>query len=303
MITIDNINLHHLYYFWVVANEGSVTAASQRLGLAQPSVSSQVRKLETSIGTNLFERSGRGKVLSEYGQEVYQYADSIFDAAQHLVDFLNGQHSQRKESLTIGVPDIMPKLVAYRFIKPVCDENSSSEVICHASRFEDLLTDLAVNRFDLVLSHTPVASHVKIRAFNHKLGECGLTFFALPDVAAELRGAFPRSLESAQFLLPVSGTEMRRSLDQWFDSIGIKPNISGQIYDSALLKEFGGAGLGVFAMPSVIENEVCSQYGVEAIGRATEVREMFYAITTQKRIHHPGVKAIVESARKHLLVA
>ncbi len=294
---LENLNFHHLYYFWVVANEGSVTAASERLGLAQPSVSSQVRKLESILGVALFEKSGRGRELSEVGRDVYRHADRIFGAGQQLIDYLNGVVTDDHRPLVVGVPDVMSKLVTFRLLEPVFRAKPNLEIICLDSRGETLLTDLAMNRFDVVLTHAPVGSHQKIQAYNHKLGECGLSFCVKKGTHLAGNQIFPQVLGEMPMLLPIGGTELRRSLDHWFDQQGIQPQVVGQFYDSALLKEFGSAGIGAFAVPSAIEQEVQGHYGVEVIGRVSEVRVAYYAVTTQRRVQHPGIMAIIEAAR------
>lgn len=285
----------------MVANEGSVTAASERLGRAQPSVSSQVRKLETVLGVALFEKSGRGRDLSEVGRDVFRHADRIFGAGQQLVDFLNGQPTDDHRPLSVGVPDVMSKLVAFRLLEPVYRARPDLEIICHDSRSEDLLTDLAMNRFDVVLTHAPAGSHQKVQAYNHKLGESGLSFCAQKGTPLAGGNDFPQVLSGTPMLLPVAGTELRRSLDHWFDVQGIQPQIVGQFYDSALLKEFGSAGIGVFVVPTAVEKEVRGHYGVEVIGRVPEVQIAYYAVTSQRRIQHPGIVAIIEAARGGVL--
>ncbi|MGL4513033.1 MAG: LysR family transcriptional regulator [Lacipirellulaceae bacterium] len=300
MKKLEELNFHHLLYFWIVAHEGSVTGASRRLGLAQPSVSAQVRKLEETLGGELFERAGRGRMLSDLGREVLRHAEHVFGAGQELIDSLNSRQAGSTVSLVVGVPDVMPRLVAQRLILPLCQHRPAIAVECHGSRFEELLGDLAVSRFDVVLSHAPMASHLRIKAYNHKLGESGVTVFAHPGDARRLREGFPGSLAGSPMLLPTEGTELRRSLDQWFDQRHIAPRVVGEFSDSALLKELGGAGVGAFVSPSVVENEVCRQYGVESVGRMAELREEYFAITTQRRIQHPGVALIVDAARANV---
>lgn len=298
---IEELNFHHLLYFWVVAREGSVVAASRRLRLAQPSISMQIRKLERLVGTPLFRREGRGLALTDVGREVFARADEVFQAGQGVVDLLRGIPTERPARLTIGVPDIMPKLITHRLLAPVFALPDEMQVICYESSFESLLSDLAVNRFDVVLSDAPIGSHVKIRAYNHFLGECGITIFAQAKLAAQFEPDFPRSLAGAPMLLPTPNTELGRSMDQWLFERSLQPKVLGQFYDSALLKEFGSAGLGLFPGPTAIEAEIQRQYRVKVVGRIEEIREKFYAITVERRLKHPGVVAIAESARTDLL--
>ncbi|MDZ4821632.1 MAG: LysR family transcriptional regulator [Planctomycetota bacterium] len=294
---IEELNFHHLLYFWVVAREGTVVAASRRLRLAQPSISMQIRKLEKAVGAPLFKRAGRGLVLTDIGRDLYARADEVFQAGQGVVDLLRGVPTERRAKLTVGVPDIMPKLITHRLLSPVFAMPADMQVVCYESAFENLLADLAVNRFDVVLSDAPVGSHLKVRAYNHFLGECGITIFAQPKLAARYQEAFPQSLESAPMLLPTPNTELGRSIDQWLYARSIQPKVVGQFYDSALLKEFGSAGVGLFPGPTAIEREIQRQYRVSVVGRIEEIRERFYAITVQRKIQHPGIIAIVESAR------
>lgn len=296
MQRLEDLNFHHLFYFWVAATEGSVTAASRRLGLAQPSVSAQIRKLETALGGDLFDQNARGRRLTDLGREVFEHAERVFGAGQGLVDFLNGRPTKAITPLIVGVPDVMPKLLTFRLLQHVV-ESSQAIVRCHASRFDELVSDLAVNRFDVVLSHSPIGSHMKVRAFNHKLGETGVSFFATSELADRVGGDFPGCLDGAPMLAPIEGAELRRSLEQWFEQRSVRPRIVAEVHDSALLKEFGAAGYGVFAAPTVIEREISDQYRVRVIGRTADIRDAFYALTTQKRIVHPAVAAIVDNAR------
>jgi LysR family transcriptional regulator, transcriptional activator of nhaA len=80
----------------------------------------------------------------------------------------------------------------------------------------------------------------------------------------------------------------------------IWPRVAGEFDDPALMKTFGEAGAGVFAAPSVIEREVCTQYRVALVGRLEGVRERFYAITVERRLRHPAVVAISAAARADL---
>jgi LysR family transcriptional regulator, transcriptional activator of nhaA len=303
MKKLEDINFHHLFYFWTVATEGSVTAAGRRLGLAQPSVSAQVRKLEEALGADLFEKQGRGRLLTDMGRDVLRHAEQVFGSAQNLVDFLNGRRLDDASSIAVGIPDVMSRLVAHRLMAPLYLRQPQLSIECRGSNFEDLLSDLAISRFDVVLSHAPMASHLRIKAFNHKLGESELTVFAPPAIAARCGTNFPESLDGLPILLPVAGTELRRSLDQWFDEYRIRPYVAGEFSDSALMKEFGAGGAGAFVAPSVVEAKICKQYGVEPLGRLTDLSEQFYAITTNKRIVHPGVAMIIDAARAHAFAA
>ncbi|GIW88581.1 MAG: transcriptional activator NhaR [Isosphaeraceae bacterium] len=298
---MDWLNYHHLLYFWTVAREGSITKACERLHLAQPTISAQIRSLEKSLGEPLFERQGRRLVLTEVGRLVYRYADEIFTLGRELRDTIKGRPSGgRPLRLRVGVADALPKQVVYRLLEPALRLDQSLQIICYEGKPEPLVAELALHALDIVLSDTPLGPGAKVRAFSHQLGECGITIMGTPKLIAQLSGPFPDCLHDAPMLLPTDNTTLRHSLEPWFDSLGIRPRVVAEFEDTALLKVFGQAGLGLFVIPSVIETEVCRQYGVEVVGRTEALRERFYAISIERKLKHPAVVAISEAARREL---
>jgi len=297
---VEWLNYHHLFYFWTVAREGSIARASTTLRLAQPTISAQIATLERALGEKLFTRTGRRLKLTETGQMTLRYADQIFTLGRELLTVIRSQPSVRPLTLHVGVAETMPKLIVYRMLEPSLRLPAPIRVVCREDRPERLLADLAVQDLDVVLTDAPAGPGVKVRVFHHPLGECGVSFFAAPRVAAAYRRRFPRALVGAPFLLPRDGSPLRAALERWFADSGVRPRIVGEFDDSALLKVFGQSGAGVFAAPSAIEAQVRRQYGVRAIGRAEEVRERFYAITLDRKVTHPAVVAICEGARDRL---
>ena len=294
------LNYHHLLYFWTVAREGSIARACEKLFLAQPTISGQLRALEKSIGDKLFTRSGRGLALTETGRTVYRYADEIFSLGKELTDTLKGRPTGRPLRLLVGVADVLPKMVSYRLLEPALRLPEAVQVICREDKPERLLAELSIHGLDIVLADAPVGPTVKVRAFNHLLGECGVSVMGAAELAKPLRKGFPRALDGAPFLLPTENTILRRSLDQWFDTKGIRPSVRAEFEDSALLKVFGQAGIGLFVVPTAVEDEVRKQYGVRLVGRLEEVRERFYAISVERKLKHPAVVAISDAARQKL---
>lgn len=294
------INYHHLLYFWVVAKEGTIAAACKELNLAQPTISAQLRVLEESLGQKLFTRVGRNLALTETGRLVYRHADEIFSLGRDLMDTLKGRPTGRPLRLNVGVADVLPKLVAYRLLEPALQLPEPVQLVCHEGSPAELLTRLATYELDLVLSDSPIGPGVKVRAFSHLLGECGVSIFGTKELAAKYRRRFPKSLDGAPFIIPTANTALRRALERWFDSEDIRPSVSGEFEDSALLKVFGQAGVGLFSSPTVIEKEVQRQYSVKVVGRLESVRERFYAISVEKKVKHPAVLAIADEARQKL---
>jgi LysR family transcriptional activator of nhaA len=174
------------------------------------------------------------------------------------------------------------------------------KVICHENKTDRLLAELAIQGLDLVIADAPIAGEAKVRAYNHLLGETGVTFLAAPKLARKHRARFPSSLDGAPMLLPADGTILRRALDHWFEDLGIQPSVVAEFEDSALLKAFGQAGEGIFPGPTAIAREIRTRYGVHMVGDTDAVTERFYAVTVERRIKHPAVVEISRLARERL---
>ncbi|MBI5495598.1 MAG: transcriptional activator NhaR [Deltaproteobacteria bacterium] len=292
------LNYHHLLYFWTVAREGSIARASVKLRLAQPTISAQIHALEDALGHKLFQRQGRNLVLTEMGRTVEKYADEIFSLGREMLDVVKERGAPRRPTLAVGIVDAVPKLVAHVLLQPALALPQPPQLQCHEDDLDELVARLSVHQLDLVLSDHPLPADAHVRAFSHRLGECGMAFFAAPALHERLRRhAFPGNLDGAPVLLPGRGAALRRVLDAWFEQHEVRPAIIGEFDDGALLKVFGQAGAGVFCAPSAIRDEVERQYRVRALGEAPEVREAYYAISVERRVKHPAVLAITRAAR------
>jgi len=297
---VDWLNYHHLLYFWTVARVGSIAGAAEELHLAQPTISGQIKQLEAAMDVKLFEREGRGLKLTETGQLAFGYADDIFGLGRELVDTLRGRCSGHPLRLRVGISDVVPKLIAHRLIAPALHMEEPVQVICCENKTDRLLAELSIQDLDLVLADAPIAGEAKVKAFNHRLGETGTTFFAVPELARKYRNGFPGSLEGAPLLLPGEGTVVRRAINHWLEEHDIKPRIVAEFDDSALLKAFGEAGEGLFSGPTAIERSIGQHYGVHVVGRSEDIVERFYAITIERRIKHPAVVEISRHAKERV---
>ncbi len=291
------LNYHHLFYFWTVAREGGMTKAAALLRLAQPTVSAQIKQFERALGETLFERHGRRLALTETGRIVFRYADDIFTLGRELQETLKGRPAGQTLRLRVGVANAVPKLIVYRMLRPATEGASPVQLTCHEGQPEQLLGQLATHALDVVLSDAPAPAHLNVKVFSHLLGESGTTFFAVAALARRVRRGFPQSLQHVPMLLPAPSTVLRRALEQWFDALGIHPQVGGEFEDTALMKAFGEAGAAVFPAPTVIAREVCRHYGVVAIGHTDAVRERYYALSAERRVTHPGVAALTKTAR------
>lgn len=294
------LNYKQLHQFWTAAKAGSLKRASEQLHLTPQTLSGQIAALEESLGTLLFQRVGRRLELTETGRLVRSYADEIFEIGRELEDALRSGAAGRAPPFRVGITEVVPKSLAYQLLAPALALPDPVRMICREDKLPRLLAELMLHRLDLVLTDRPLASDAEIKAFSHKLGECGSSFLALPELAARYRPRFPHSLHGAPLLAPSEDTAVRPRLMRWFDSLRIQPQIVGEFDDSALMKAFGAAGAGIFVVPTAVADDVQRVYGVEVVGSTADVAERFYAISIQRRITHPAVRAITETARKRL---
>lgn len=291
------LNYHHLRYFWTVAREGSLVAAGKVLRLSHPTLSAQIHALEDQLGEKLFVRVGRRLALTEMGRVVYRYAEEIFSLGREMVDTVKGRASGQPLRLAVGIADVVPKLVVRRLLQPALSLAEPVRLVCYEDAYEKLLADLALHTLDIVISDAPVPPGSSVRAFNHLLGETGVSFFGTKSLASSYRRGFPKSLNGAPLLLPLESMTLRRSLNQWFDRHDVKPKVVAEFEDSALLKVFGADGVGIFPAPTVMETDVSRQHGVQVLGRAPDVQERFYAISVERKLKNPAVVAISDAAR------
>lgn len=300
---MSNLNFKHLRYFWAVAANGTIARASEILHVTPQTISGQLRELEEQMNAKLFQKSGRNLVLTETGRVVFSYADEMFRLSDELQDVMEGRTPGASLTLTVGVAMVVPKLLAYRVLEPVLQMDESVRLVCQEASLAELLADLSIHKVDLVLADAPMSPALNIRAYNHLLGESGLSFFTVKNKARKYAAGFPDSLDGAPMLMPTSSSALRRSLEQWFERLGIKPVIVAEFEDRALMKAFGEADAGIFTSPTTVEEDVVAKYGVRVIGRTEDIKEHFYAISAERRIKHPAVSAITETARTELFTS
>jgi LysR family transcriptional activator of nhaA len=293
---VEWLNYHHLRYFWTVARKGGVRKAAEDLHVSQPSISAQLRLLEESLGQKLFRRSGRNLVLTETGQLVLNYADEIFSAGRELMNAVKQRPGKHPVRVNIGLTDAFPKLIAFQILRAAFRSEAAVHMICREGEIGPLVSHLQAHRLDIVLADEPASSALKAKTFNHRLGRSGVTFCAVPSLAAKLRRNFPQSLDGAPALLPTQNMGMRAALETWFDSKAIRPRLVGEFEDSALMEVCSTGGRGFTAVHTVVDRAALKHFGLRVIARVDECGTDFYAITAERRVKHPAAVAITEHA-------
>jgi LysR family transcriptional activator of nhaA len=291
------LNFKHLHYFLAVAKAGAINRAAEKLHLTPQTLSGQLTQFEQRLGVALFRRAGRRLELTETGRLALSYAEELFQVGAELEEVLRGSQEERAFPFRVGIADVVPKSIAHRLLAPALALSEPVRLVCREDRLDSLLAELAIHHLDMVLADRPMPPGMDVKGYSHPLGECGVDFFATPDLAARLVGDFPAFLDGAPLLVPGEDSALRAPLARWLERHELRPRIVGEFDDSALMKAFGKAGAGVFPAPSVTRREVESQYGVVKLGETQEIRERFFAISVERRIVHPAVRAVSDGAR------
>ena len=297
------INFKHLRYFWAVAKSGSIARASSQLHVTPQSISSQLAELEEALGAGLFRRVGRGLEMTDIGRRIVSYAEEIFGLEDELLAVVRDQVSRTALPFRIGIADSVPKSLTYRVVEPALHMEEAVRLFCKEGRLVSLLAELAVHRLDMVIADRAMPTDLKVRAYNHLLGSSDVTVFGAEALLQTLKGTFPAVVDNAPFLLPGEEVAIRPALERWFEAQRVRPRIVGEFDDSALMKAFGQGGAGLFVAPTAIADYVCRQYDVRALGRIESVVEQLYAITTERRMQHPGAIAVSQAASREVFSA
>lgn len=290
-----SFNYKHLYYFWVVAKEGGISRAADKLDMAVQTVSAQVRELERALGYALLKPAGRGLVLTDAGLAAMQQADQIFQLGENLPSLVRDAASSPTVRIAVGISDGLPKLVVRRLLDPVVAE-PNLRLLCHEGEFDELLGDLALHKLDIVFSDRPAPPNPNIKLYSHALGSSEVAWYGHAALAKIATKNFPHSLADVPILLPTTHTAVRARLDHWFERRAIRPRIVGEFEDGALLNTFGASGMGVFPATQWVHDALLEQYGVQRLGPCEGVAEHFFAIGAEKKVQHPLVQRLLQPA-------
>lgn len=291
-----HLNYHHLRLFWEVARAGSLRAASAKLHLTQPTISAQIKSLEKTLDERLFERSGRGMKLTAAGRLVMECAGEIFSLGTEMLRTLHGQGSTKALRLNIGITDSLPKLVAWRQIRPAVKAFPNLQLSCTEGHAQELLGALVAGRLDMLLSDEPAPTSLPVKAFNHLLSESPVVFCAAPALAKQLGKGFPASLKNAPMLLPASRTAWRHEIDRWFDAHRLQPRVVAEFDDAALMKTAAADGLGCVPVAATVLDDAIDRYGLKPIGKPVKCGFSCYLITLERAMRHPALAVIAGEA-------
>lgn len=290
----QSFNYRHLYYFWIVAKEGGMARAAERLDMSLPTISTQVRELEKSLGVSLLKAQGRNLVLTEAGVATMREADQIFALGEGLPHRVREAVSGTSVRFNVGISDGIAKLAVHRILAPVLSE-PKLRLLCHEGEFEQLLAELALHKLDAVLSDRAAPAKSELRITSQVLSRSPIGWYAPKNWSEAARSGYPHSFSNVPLLLPTRHSAVRLRIDHWFERERIRPLIAGEFEDSALLMTFGAAGVGVFPAAVSINDDLLETHKLEQIGLCEDVEEEFHLIYTARKVLHPLLLRLLAS--------
>ncbi len=292
----QSFNYRHLYYFWVVAKEGGIARAAERLDMAVQTISAQVRELEKALGVSLLRSEGRNLVLTDAGVAAMHEADQIFALGEQLPHRVREAAAGPTLRLNLGISDGIAKLAVHRLLTPVLDE-PHLRLLCHEGEFQPLLGELALHKLDAVLADRAAPPNPALRTTSQLLGSSAIAWYAPPLWAEAAANGFPHSLAVVPVLLPTDHAAMRARIDHWLERERIRPRIAGEFEDSALLSTFAATGMGVMPAPVSLGEHLAQTHGLVQVGSTPEVQEQFHLIYSARKVMHPLLTRLLEAGK------
>ncbi len=297
----QSFNYRHLFYFWVVAKEGGIARAAERLDMAVQTISAQVRELEKSLGVSLLRTEGRNLVLTDAGVAALHEADHIFALGELLPVRVREAATGQTLRLNLGISDGIAKLAVHRLLTPVLDE-PHLRLLCHEGEFQPLLGELALHKLDAVLADRAAPPNPALRTTSQLLGTSAIAWYAPPLWAEAAANNFPHSLAVVPVLLPTDHAAMRARIDHWLERERIRPHIAGEFEDSALLSTFAATGMGVMPAPVSLGEHLAQTHGLVQVGTAPDVQEQFHLIYSARKVMHPLLTRLLEAGQGGMLL-
>lgn len=289
-----NLNYHHLYHFWIVAQEGSLVGASRRLGIRHSTLSTQLRALEEALGASLLLRRPRGVRLTPRGETVLGYCDQIFRLGAELVEATATPASGR---LRVGMPASVPRSLLYDALRHALDRQQPTRLEVLVGDIDTLARELLAGRLHLVMSDRLPSKLVATPLHSHLIGESRVGLYGTRRLAERYKPGFPDSLEGAPLLMPLPGNALRDGLASWFAACGVKPKIAGEFDDLPMMKGFAARGHGLVPIGQALAHEARNRYGLVAVGTVPGLMDRVYALTLGRRMRHPGVQRLIDHCK------
>lgn len=294
MKTLRHLNFHHLHYFWMVAKEGHLTRAARLLHVSQSALSSQIRQLEAQLGHELFIRERKRLLLTEVGNVVLEYAESIFTLGNELMATVSGGEGQATQQLRVGGVATLSRNFQENFLRPVIGRENL-QLILESGSLDELLERLAVHKLDLVLSNRPVIAETQRPWRCRRLSRQTVCLVGKPREAG-FRFRFPQDLAGIRLLLPGPSSDIRSQFDLVCEDLGVHVDVHAEVDDMAMLRLLARDTNGVALVPEVVVQDELRGGILQKYCEVPNVHENFYAITAQRHFQPSMLRKLLSTS-------
>ena len=278
---IEQLNFHHLFYFWHVAKTGQLTRAAVELHTSQSALSTQIRSLEDRLGSALFAREGRRLTLTDTGQLVLSYAENIFGLGREMLGRLDGL-GDGMTRLRIGSVSTVSRNYQENWIRPLLLDSTVSLTL-ESGLLNELLDRLTQHHLDVVLANDAVPSHPDRPLHCRFLGSQAISLVGPSRKWKQRRLRLPHGLHGEDVALPSGRHAMRAQFDALCVSAGVKPRIRAEVDDMAMLRLIARDSGWLSVLPEIVVQDELLSGNLVRVGRSSQLKENFYAITTLHR--------------------
>lgn len=285
------VNCHHLYYFYVVVNEGGLARASKVLSIGQPTLSSQIKQLELSLSVELFDRTNKRLELTQAGRLVHHYATNIFRLGTEMIQSLSETTTQ-KSSLKLGITSNLPKALILNFFKKMSGESRSVNIV--EGKTTDILAELEDQKLDFVITNTPPMNVGKSGFECRKISSSAIVICGSKKFSP-LLADFPQSLANSSFMLPLANTRLRMGLDGFFRQHNLKVEIIGETKDFDMQKLIAIEGLGLIAAPMHMVSDYVKEGQLVVIGKVPSLQEELFILFNSHHLNDVAYREMIDN--------
>ena len=291
MNDMADLNYNHLRYFQTVAHEGNLTRAAQQLNVAQSAVSSQIRLLEERLGQPLFERRGRGLVLTEAGRIVLDHADAIFATGRELIATLQ-QRGQQRHPLRVGSLATLSRNFQLAFLRPLLGR-PDVEVILRSGSAAELFNALAGLHLDLVLTNQPPPGDALTPFIVQRIDEQAVSLVGVPELCSG-EMTLPDRLSGSPLILPSDASGLRSGFDALAGRFGVRPQIAAEVDDMAMMRLLAREGVGLAVLPPIVVRDELESGALVESEQLPNLFETFYGVSVERRFPNPLLAELLD---------
>lgn len=292
---MEFLNYHHLRYFRAIAIEGNMTRAAEKLNLSPPALSVQLRQLEQSMGHVLFERLPTGLELTEAGRVALDYANTIGQAGEELMDVMRHRVGARRRVLRVGAVATLSRNFQLEFLMPVL-RRTDVELVLRSGSLSELLIALQTHEVDVVLSNEAVRRDVERPWHSHLLADQAVALVGGADWKAK-RLKFPRDFDGVPLVLPSFENATRAAFERLLAAAGVRPLIIAEVDDMAMLRLLAREEGALTLVPPVVVRDEIASGSLVVTHRLPEIQESFHAVTASRRFPNPLIGELIEAMK------